>query len=323
VVIAGLSAFGQELLVEIARRRRQTLGAQDAPRLPVVVVDERAPSVLARLGRRYTVIEDVLDVAGLESVDAAGLDEIAHPGHPDDFVTQVFICYADEELALRKALATVRPPTERSVVVRVDRASALGEALRPTGTRRQGALAALYDNLDFFPQLDRACDPVDVVDDRLESWAEAIHAGYCRERLDRGEVSDDNEALVAWENLPEKYRSNNFDQARDIETKLRLIGCASARRVDPSAERFEFRDDEVDVLARHEHERWTRNRLAAGWQFGEVRDNDRLLHPDLRPYEELSEEARDKDAQAVRLIPDLLAGAGYRIVRFSDSTASA
>jgi hypothetical protein len=59
-----------------------------------------------------------------------------------------------------------------------------------------------------------------------------------------------------------------------------------------------------------------RNRLANGWHFGEVRDNERLLHPDIRPFDQLPPETREKDAQMVRLIPELLASAGYRVVRF-------
>ncbi|MBL7494099.1 NAD-binding protein [Frankia sp. AgB1.9] len=321
VVVAGLSTFGRELVVEIARRRHRALG-HGAGRLAVVVVDEQAATLVERLCRRYSVVEDMLDIACEESeVDALGLDQLVHPSHPGVFVTQIFVCYADAELALRKALATSRPPTRRSVVVRVDRMSPLGEALRPGSTERQGPMAALYDDLDFFPERERACDPDDAPDDRLEAWAEAIHVDYCRQRLESGEVRDDNEALVAWENLPEKYRSNNYDQARDIETKLRLIGCASARMA-AAPEAFAFTADEVERLSRWEHERWMRNRVAHGWSFGEVRDNDRLLHPDIRPYDELSTETKEKDAQMVRLIPDLLAGAGYRVVRFPTPAAA-
>jgi hypothetical protein len=319
VVVAGLSPFGRELVVEIARRRRKH--GRDVARLPVVVVDEHASDLVARLTRRYGVIEEMLDIACDESdVDALALDHILHPRRPGEFLTQIFVCYADAELALRKALATSRPPTRRSVVVRVDRMSPLGEALRPGSAERQGPMAALYDDLDFFAEQERACDPDEAPDDRLEAWAQAIHEDYCRQRLESGEIVDDNEALVAWENLPEKYRSNNYDQARDIETKLRLIGCASARAA-PGAEPFAFTAAEVERLSRWEHERWMRNRMSSGWTFGEVRDNDLLRHPDIRPYEELSAETKEKDAQMVRLIPDLLAGAGYRVVRFPGPAA--
>jgi len=322
VVVAGLSPFGRELLLQIARRRRQLLG-EDATRLPVVVVDEHAGAVVHALRSRHEVLDALLDLDCHDvHADDADLDRRTHARAPGaGFVEQIFVCYGDEELALRKALATARPPTRRSVVVRVDRGSPLGDALRPGRQEGQGPMDALYDDMVIFAQLDAACDPDDVSDDRLDAWALAIHTDYCRQRLESGEASDDNEALVAWENLPEKYRSNNYDQARDIETKLNMIGCWSARMT-PDAPPFEFSPGEVELLARHEHERWMRNRLEHGWHGGEVRDNERLIHPDIRPYDDLSAQTKDKDAQMVRLIPGLLASAGYRVVRSPDGRPS-
>ncbi|WP_307874778.1 RyR domain-containing protein [Frankia nepalensis] len=315
IVVAGVPPFGRELLVEIARRRRHDLGP-GAPRLPVVVVDEEASHVVARLRARYGVVEAMLDIdCHDEPTGEVDLDRRAHARAPaQGLIEQIFVCYDDEELALRTALATARPPAHRSVVVRTGRTSPLGDALRPGRQEGQGAMDAIYDGLVIFPHLDRACDPEDVSDDRLEAWAAAIHADYCRRRLESGEADGGNEALVAWENLPEKYRSNNYDQARDIETKLNLIGCASARMTS-DAEPFAFTPAEVDLLARWEHERWMGNRLANGWRGGEVRDNDRLIHPDIRPYDELSAQTKAKDADMVLLIPELLASSGYRIVR--------
>ena len=58
----------------------------------------------------------------------------------------------------------------------------------------------------------------------------------------------------------------------------------------------------VEALARAEHNRWSAERLLAGWApSGEgARDNTRRLHPDLRPWAALSEDAREKDRGAVR-----------------------
>lgn len=150
--------------------------------------------------------------------------------------------------------------------------------------------------------------------DRLEAWARAIHEDYVRRQRQAGRAPTGAAPLVPWERLPAQYRSNNLDQARDIETKLRLIGAAVAP-LGEGGEPFAFTPAEVDLLARREHERWVRNRLAHGWRPGPSRDDQRLVHPDLRPYDELPAAARAKDVEAVLLIPTLLASAGYRIVR--------
>ena len=311
VVIAGVGPFGQELLVEIARRRAG-LGAEP---LPVVVVDESASAVSGRLRARYGVIDRALDMdcrdVAAEEVD---FDWLVHPSAPDSYIEQIFVCYDDEELALRKALATARPPSLRSVVVRVNRNNPLATEFSPDRQPSDSPMYALYGDLIVFSELDRLIDPAESTDDRLELLASAIHANYVRLRLDSGEARSDNEALVAWNILPEKYRSENYDQARDIEAKLHSIGLASARMT-AEPEPFAFTEDELERLARMEHERWMRERVDSGWRFGPVRDNEALIHPDLLPYGELSESAREKDRQAVLLIPELLASAGYRIVR--------
>lgn len=44
------------------------------------------------------------------------------------------------------------------------------------------------------------------------------------------------------------------------------------------------------------HASWSKNRLDAGWVYGEVKDEVAMTHPCLVPYSELPEEQRVKDA---------------------------
>jgi hypothetical protein len=321
IVVAGMSSFGRELLVEIARRRGRQRPDGGA-RLPVVVVGQRASATVERLRARYEVLDTWLDLDCHDvPADEVDLDRQQHArAAAAGFVEQIFVCYADEEVALRLALATARPQNRRSVVVRVDRTSPLSEALRPDRIGGQGPMDLLYDAMVIFPQLDRACDPKDAPGDWLDAWAEAIHADYCRQRMAAGETSEANEALVAWENLPDRYRSNNYDQARDIRAKLDWIDCVITQT--PTVAPFAFTATEVDQLSRWEHERWMRNRLTEGWTYGPVRDNIRKLHPDLVDYDLLTTETKAKDEQMVRLIPGLLASAGYRIARSTTPAAA-
>lgn len=50
-----------------------------------------------------------------------------------------------------------------------------------------------------------------------------------------------------------------------------------------------------EKIARHVHEVWMQGRIAAGWSYGTQRDDTRLTHPSIVPYEELSEEEKDYD----------------------------
>ena len=91
-----------------------------------------------------------------------------------------------------------------------------------------------------------------------------------------------------------------------------MIGCLTVPIFDPALD-FAFDDDEVQLLARLEHERWVGERMAQGFELGPVR-GDRI-RPDLVPWEQLSDEVRTKNMQAVRRIPGMLARVGFQVLR--------
>jgi len=63
---------------------------------------------------------------------------------------------------------------------------------------------------------------------------------------------------------------------------------------------------EIEQLAILEHERWCADRWLAGWVHGAVRDDLRRQHPDLVPYDQLSDPVKEYDREAVRRVPHLL-----------------
>jgi len=158
----------------------------------------------------------------------------------------------------------------------------------------------------------------------VDQLGRLIHEAYCRERAAVGETPAKNAALRAWDDLPADLQTANREQAADIPAKLRAIGyelvtaprgltTAGARPPDDPDFLAAVRDHE-ERLAIGEHERWSRSRLRAGWLPG-PRDDTARRHPNLVPWEELDEAARDKDREAVRGIPFLLARAGFRVRR--------
>ena len=50
------------------------------------------------------------------------------------------------------------------------------------------------------------------------------------------------------------------------------------------------------------HESWCRDKLAAGWVYGEVKDPQAKTHPCLTPYGQLPEEQKVKDAVFVAIV---------------------
>jgi hypothetical protein len=141
--------------------------------------------------------------------------------------------------------------------------------------------------------------------------ARAIHARYLGERQRWESPGAGDLSVVPWSELDESLRASCRDQAAHIPIKLRMLDCA----VGPQAAAVPFRpsEDEVEILARMEHERWVAQREADGWTYGE-RDPAQRRSPHLISWEQLDEETREWDRLFVRQIPDLLAAGGLGVV---------
>jgi hypothetical protein len=156
---------------------------------------------------------------------------------------------------------------------------------------------------------------------RLERLARAVHEEYVESRLAEGRSALDDPSLGPWDQLPETLKASNRSQAEHIETKLQAIGCALVPSHGIDAGPFEFTDDEIEALARLEHDRWMSERLRSGWQFGSVRDVRMRRSPYLVPWEELTEEIRDLDRETVLRLPHHAARAGQAIIRLQPGAA--
>jgi hypothetical protein len=153
-------------------------------------------------------------------------------------------------------------------------------------------------------------------DSRLkEVIAQAIHAEYVRNQKAKGETTETNSRLVSWEELPEHVKESNRAQALHIAEKLKAIGCGIIELGNAELREFEFTREEIEQLARIEHERWVEERLANGWTVG-PKDVDKKTTPWLLvPYEELPDEEQEKDRESVRGIPKFLAKVGLAVRR--------
>jgi RyR domain len=77
----------------------------------------------------------------------------------------------------------------------------------------------------------------------------------------------------------------------------------------------------TESLARHAHDVWAQRRIAEGWQYGPKRDDVGKRHPDLVPYEELSESEKEYDrSTAIQTLKAILA-LGYRLKKIGERTA--
>lgn len=145
--------------------------------------------------------------------------------------------------------------------------------------------------------------------EKKELLAIAIHARYNEKQL-----IDHPERPLAFpdfSSLPDDLKYSNLRQAQGIYDKLELIGCELRPKGKRGAIRS-FTDEQVEMLAEHEHDQWMAERIARGWTLGE-RDVAKKRSPYLVPYGELTEEIKDYDRDAVRNIPALCDRIGMAI----------
>ena len=170
IAILGATAFGRAVLVELARQWRVRDPA--AQPLPIEIVDPTAIAAVTHLTERYPFLTKVCKITphdyGLERLLATPSDGPV----PD----RVFICYDDEQQALKAALTAeqVWPGEPGSVVVRLDRLASLREAF-DGGDR---VLDELSGTLRLFGVVHAACDPALIGDDLVERLARVIHERY-------------------------------------------------------------------------------------------------------------------------------------------------
>jgi hypothetical protein len=229
----------------------------------------------------------------------------------DEKPQRIFVCYRDEHLALKTTLTVSALWTGSPVVVRVDQREAFGDAFRAARLMED-----LAGTLHVFAVIEAAGEPALIDEDLIERLARAIHERYLLEAARRGDLPGLNASLTSWETLPEYKKEQNRRQAADIGLKLKATGCVLAPSADaPGA--FPFSEAEVERLARMEHARWMRHHTDRGWTYGPERNEERKEHPDILDWSALPEEGRDMDRATVRALPDVLADAGFRIVRLT------
>lgn len=115
-----------------------------------------------------------------------------------------------------------------------------------------------------------------------------------------------------WDRLHETFQDDNRNVADHIDYKLARVGLVSA----PNAPgKVKLSPAEIEILAAAEHARWTAAKAAGGWRYGETRDDTHLLHPDMKPYDALDEDARRKDREEIERLGDLLSLGGESLLR--------
>ena len=151
----------------------------------------------------------------------------------------------------------------------------------------------------------------------LDKMAKALHNGYRQWMEQENQAKHDDPNMLDWEQLDDDLLDSNRQAADHIPVKLRAISCHAAKDNDDDTGILVHEikpGEELELLARMEHQRWMAERFMAGWALGK-KDYDNRISPNLIPWDQLPENVQTYDRTLVSILPSVLEQVGQKIRR--------
>lgn len=148
-----------------------------------------------------------------------------------------------------------------------------------------------------------------------ELMARVRHEDYLAQERARGITADENPSVVAWEDLPESLKDSNRRFAESVGEVISGLGgqLVPLQQLDDGGA-FPGQRETLEQLARKEHDRWMAALQRDGWTYApSPKDPIKKTHPLLVGWHELPEDEKEKDRDAIRAIPRMLARVGYAV----------
>ncbi len=315
LLILGAGQMGSNLVVHAARSWRLIRG-KTAPSLPITVLAQDAQARVDLLHAEYPSLTDLCSLTPetcefdqARKEDGSRLKALQPP------VTHVYVCLGRDTDGWRAAgvLRDLLGSSLSSIRVRTTERAEYGTRFTPPA---RGGLAAVRE----FRLLDRTCSLEVLGGGEIDILARAVHEDYVRRekaRARRTGTRSDPRSTARWEVLDEDLKGSNRDQARAIPQRLQEVGCRKEPLTRWTAEPADLKADEIEELARREHERWLADRRGAGVTYGPVKDTARKVNANLLEWDDprLSEDMREENRETARSLPATLARAGFAMVR--------
>jgi hypothetical protein len=322
LLIVGLGNLGENLLVN-AVQFWMNKNLPDDQKLKITAVDMYAEEKIDSLRVRYPRLDSVCEImthsikvhssqfqkAGFLYNEQNGFD-----------VDEIYVCFDSNSLSLYAALVLQGHTKHHNVPISVRMTEDVGLAAL---LKADAKYDSSFRNLHAFGLLTRTCTPDLLLGGSHEVLARAIHEEYVRKGSDRGAVSETDESMVAWKDLSERLQESNRRQADRIGAKLKAVKCEISRLSDWDAPLFEFTEEEIEVLARFEHESWCQELLSDKWKYGSTKDASKKTHPCLVLWGELPDVEKEKNRHTARDLPLFLMRTGFQIERSRNAVGTA
>ena len=308
LIIIGFGKMGEAILLQAAC----TGHFANYKKIKISIIDKFAEQKAKYIQGQFPAINQICDINFIQAdaEEPLVLNLINELCREVNNLTSVIITLDDDARALSCALNYRSRISDKniSLIVRMSEESGLAKLLQ-NNLENASWISKIYS----FGQTGETCNISLLHDDKSDLYAKIIHEDYVKKRFTE-DIYRKNKLLTAWEKLSPDIKDSNRQQADHIMIKLRAIECKVVEMKHPS-EKFEgFSDKEIEIMAIMEHNRWVAERLLAGWTRG-PKDTDLRISPYLIVWDNLSEEIKEYDREAVRNIPNILSLSGHKIIR--------
>jgi len=284
LLIVGFREMGEAVLLQAAK-----LGVfPEGEKLKFTILDQNIHIQKDNFMYRYPNIEEICDIT-FKELELDNLLELKKILIDEDLqnVTAIFLCMDDKSLEIqyKDCLISELEYEKIPMYIHIDDNE---EVIK---------LPANYP-IFAFGLVENSCNREFIVNEKLDDLARIIHDNF------RSKFKE----MPEWNKLINFKKDSNRLQADHNLLKLRTINRRIAHFKGKFPRDFKFTDEELELLARMEHNRWCAE------QYIYLKDLTKEASEDLKPFDELPEIEKEKDYNAVKKIPSLLAGKKIEIL---------
>lgn len=176
----------------------------------------------------------------------------------------------------------------------------------------------LYENFTIDSDIQKTAKRVKIYESsqmfvNLQNIARKIHENYVANQVEGSQTLLPR--MESWDNLDLQYKLDNIAQAKTYAYKLDILGYFYSEKDLPFVEIKSFTEEEVEKLARMEHERWVHEKIANNWRYGKVKDLKLKTSPYIVHWIELDDLLKKKDKDPIYGMIPLLNSIGLKVYK--------
>jgi len=310
VLIVGIGTYGENLILQIIFEWWVWFG-HTGRQIHITILDKEPDKKKKLIKELYPSLYQhcsmetiCMEIPSPDFIQGTILIE-AHKKSP---FTDVYMCFDDDSLSLTTAIHFQQLLMNVEIyitfrTVHSEQFNSLFDQLKINNT--------IFDKIHSFPLVSNNCCIDNILcQDIDEKLAMSIHYEYLNQQRRAGVTREKNSSCVPWYDLPPQLRDSNRKQAAKLKEYIEITG----HKIEPLKEwdtpLYQFSDSEVDILARSEFDRWIKDNEKQETIFSEsIAINMKTIN-----WDDLDEDEKEKDRNAIRVIPRLFAGIGLRVI---------